>query len=555
MLPMNETIPITNATMELSECRNKWFFDEHYGCWCLEDVLYTAKADVPKFQRLSIFAPKAYMNPDGTPTEASRKVPVVFENNAAGYMQMPHTWLGGPRCYAEQYLNHGLIYVTCGCRGRESRNAEGELVGKSPISLADLKTAIRFLRHNREALPGNFDRIISVGWSAGGAMSALLGVTGDNKRYDPYLEAAGAFMDESDAVFASQIYCPIIDLEHADLAYEWCFGADKTSENCMCGPAETMTPFKEALSKELSSMYVEYINGLRLTHPQTGKALTLNSDGRSGSFYDYLMGCLNASATDFLSRLNAGRPKQAYSVADYLTGQYTFEAPAPRGGNAHHAGSGIALDERPMSLGDMMSRPPRGVPFMERKPEMIQRQGSDKRAWLSWDGRKAIISSLDDYVLSHRRRMKPCTAFDALRMDSGENHVFGSHQSDYAHFSPAVGKAIEAIHKDFPEEAAKYAAAFDVSGDAALAERVFLINPMNFIGTKEQSAQAKHYRIRVGASDADTAFTISMTLAVKLANAGYPVDYALVWDQPHSEADYPGEVLQWIDTICREKHI
>lgn len=555
MFPMNETIPITNATMKLSECRNKWFFDEHYDCWCLEDVLYTAKADVPKFQRLSIFVPKAYMNPDGTPTEASRKVPVVFENNAAGYMQMPHTWLGGPRCYAEQYLNHGLIYVTCGCRGRESRNAEGELVGKSPISLVDLKTAIRFLRHNREALPGDFDRIISVGWSAGGAMSALLGVTGDNKRYEPYLEAAGAFMDESDAVFASQIYCPIIDLEHADLAYEWCFGADKTSENCMCGPAETMTPFKEALSKELSSMYAEYINGLRLTHPQTGEALTLNSDGRSGSFYDYLMGCLNASATDFLSRLDAGSLKQAYSVTDYLTGQYTFEAPAPRGGNAHHAGSGIALDERPMSLGDMMSRPPRGVPFMERKPEMIQRQGSDKRAWLSWDGHKAIISALDDYVLSHRRRMKPCTAFDALRMDSGENHVFGSPPSDYAHFSPAVGKAIETIRKDFPEEAAQYAAAFDVSGDAALAERVFLINPMNFIDTKEQSAQAKHYRIRVGASDADTAFTISMTLAVKLANAGYPVDYALVWDQPHSEADYPGEVLQWIDAICREKHV
>lgn len=117
MFPMNDRIPITNATMELAECRDKWFFDEKYDCWCLEDVLYTPKADVPKFQRLSIFVPKVYMNPDGTPTEASRKIPVVFENNSAGYMQMPHTWLGGPRCYAEQYLNHGLIYVTCGCRG------------------------------------------------------------------------------------------------------------------------------------------------------------------------------------------------------------------------------------------------------------------------------------------------------------------------------------------------------------------------------------------------------------------------------------------------------
>ena len=39
-------------------------------------------------------------------------------------------------------------------------------------------------------------------------------------------------------------------------------------------------------------------------------------------------------------------------------------------------------------------------------------------------------------------------------------------------------------------------------------------------------------------------------LAVRLANAGLPADYALIWDQPHSEADYPGEVLQWIDEIC-----
>ncbi len=113
MVSGNETVPVTNRTMELEACRDQWTFDERFGWWCLEDILYTARADVPKFQRLSIFAPGELMHADGTPTEESRHVPVVFENNAAGYMQMPHTWLGGPRCYAEQYLKHGLIYVTC----------------------------------------------------------------------------------------------------------------------------------------------------------------------------------------------------------------------------------------------------------------------------------------------------------------------------------------------------------------------------------------------------------------------------------------------------------
>ena len=541
-------INIVNPTMELRDCRGAWFLDEKYGCWCLEDVLYTAKADVPKFQRLSVFAPKDCMNPDGTPTKASRGVPVVFENNSAGYMQMPHTWLGGPRCYAEPYLNHGLVYVTCGCRGRDSVNEKGEFVGKSPISLVDLKTALRFLRHNRAALPGDWDRVVSVGWSAGGAMSALLGVTGDNARYDRYLEDNGAFMDESDAVFAAQIYCPIIDLEHADLAYEWCFGADATCEDSPAGPAETMTPFKEALSKLLSEQYVEYVNGLNLRHPDSGAALRLNPDGRSGSFYDYLMNCLNASATMFLKRLD-----QNLTAEDYLSGGYTYEAPAPMPPMAHHAGGDAALPDKPLSLGELVSRPPKGqeVPMM--KPPMETRRGKDKRAWLNWDGKKASISDLDTYVLNHRRRMKPCTSFDKLDMDSGENQEFGDEARDYVHFNPAIGIAIRTLKKDFPSEAARYEGAFDVSDDQALAERVFLVNPLNFIGTDEQSVQAKHYRVRVGASDADTSFSVAMTLAVKLSNAGLPVDYALVWDQPHSEADYPGEVLEWIDRITKEE--
>ena len=120
-----EKVRVINATMELKECADRWTLDEQYGCWCLEDVLYTERADVPAFQRLSVFVPEQYMNSDGMPAPESRTVPIVFENNAAGYMQMPNTWLGGPRCYAEQYLKHGLIVVSCGCRGRDSRNTVG----------------------------------------------------------------------------------------------------------------------------------------------------------------------------------------------------------------------------------------------------------------------------------------------------------------------------------------------------------------------------------------------------------------------------------------------
>lgn len=564
---MNQ-INVVNHTMELSECRHAWFFDEKYRCWCLEDVLYTDRAVVPKFQRLSIFVPEPYMtdggeiNPQGEMNGYSAKtVPVIFANNSAGYMQMPHVWLEGPRCSAQQYLERGFVYVSCGNRGRETRDADGNVCGKSPVNLVDLKTAIRFLRHNRAVLPGDFNHIVSVGWSAGGAMSTLLAVTGNHADYMPFLQENGAFMDERDDVFAAQIYCPIVDLEHADLAYEWMFAADHENEASPAGPAGVMTPFQEALSEELKRRYIQYFNSLKLVNPQTQEVLCINADGRSGSGYKYLMECLDASVTDYLQRLQSGRLKETCSPADYLAGEYEYQKEAPMGrpkkdGEAPTGGfqkKEGAPAGRP-SLGDLVSRPPKGIPFKDMKPPMITVKGSDKSSWLSWDGERAHICDLDSYVRNHRRRMKPCTSFDTLNMDSGENEVFGTNEHPFMHFSKEIPEAILTLKERFPKEASKYYASFaQAKDDAELDRRIALLNPMNYIGEEMAEDAAKHYRIRVGACDADTSLTIGMTLALKLAAAGKDTDYALVWDKPHCEADYPGEVCDWIDRICRQE--
>ena len=549
--------PIVNKTPELADCRDSWFFDETYQVWCLEDILYTFKAATPKFQRMSIFVPKPYMSAPGVIDAngamgkfTSATAPVVFENNSAGYMQMPHTWLGGPRDAAGQYLRRGMVYVTCGCRGRESRDQDGNLCGKSPWALVDLKTGIRFLRHNAASIPGDLNRIISVGWSAAGAMSALISVTGNSPLYDPYLKANGAFMDEKDDVYAAQIYCPITDLDHADLAYEWQFQNDPENEASPAGPAGVMSPFQTALSKKLAAAYVEYFNRLCLKDPVTGEMLTFHEDGRCGSAYDYLMARLEDSATDFLTRLAGGKLPEPYSVEDYITGNYTRKIPAP---HAPHGPGGPEGAPRP-SLGDLVSRPPKGAAYKPFEPPMLDAPGTDKRGWLRWDGKRASISSLDDYVLNHRRRMKPCTSFDTLNMSSGENQEFGSPERDYMHYNIHIAPAISALKEQFPEEYAKYYTAFAAAdGDEELAMRRYLINPMHFIGGAQPCDAAGHYRIRVGGCDPDTAFTVSMTLALKLAEAGKDVDYALVWDMPHSPADYPGEVCDWIEAICADK--
>lgn len=572
---MIDEIQITNTTMELADCKDAWFFDETYKCWCLEDILYTPNATTPKFQRLSIFVPEPYMkehgeiNPEGTMNGyTAATVPMIFENNSAGYMQMPHTWLEGPRCYAHQYLEKGYVYITCGNRGHESRDREGRLCGKSPINLVDLKTGIRFIRHNRACIPGNMDRIISVGWSAGGAMSTLLAVTGNNENFIPYLKENGAFMEESDAVYASQIYCPIVDLEHADLAYEWLFGADKENEASPAGPAGVMTPFREALSGKLKEGYIRYFNSLELRNPENGELLQITPDGRGGSGYAYLMKKLNDAATKYLTKLKHGELPEAYSAADYLNGNYTYMAPAaPKGPEKDeadlmqgHAGPGVALQKpqigmgkkpmEPPSLGDMVSRPPKGASFHPFQPPMEEVKGKDKSFWLSWDGKNAVIKDLDSYVLNHRRRMKPCTSFDVLEKNSGENKVFGTSDQPSMHFNKEIAKAISELKEQFPEEYDRYYTEYAaVEKDEELARRIYLINPMNYIGTDEKSDTAGYCRIRVGASDADTAFTVSMTLALKLAAAGIRIDYQLVWEQPHSEADYAGEVIDWIESI------
>ena len=556
---MMENVPVINKTMELSDCKEKWIFDEKYECWCLEDILYTEKAKVPKFQRLSIFVPKPYMNENGEINRSGKmngytaeNVPVIFENNSAGYMQMPHVWLDGPRCYAKQYLDYGFVYITCGSRGSESRDENGQLCGKSPANLVDLETAIRFLRHNAADIPGDLNHIVSVGWSAGGAMSALLAVTGNNEDYIPYLKENGAFMEESDSVFAAQAYCPIVDLEHADLAYEWMFCADKENEASPAGPAGVMTPFEEALSEKLKEKYIRYFNGLKLRDPKTGKDLVIGEDGRSGSGYDYLMEKLDESASVYLKKLDNHETEEGCTAADYLMGNYEYETAVPvdRNGKKNEEEKGD-----PPSLGDLVSRPPEGVKYREFGPKMVMAKGKPKQEWLKWDGVKAHICSLDSYVQNHRRRMKPCTSFDTLGMDSGENRVFGSPEDHFMHFNQDIADAVLSLKEEFPEEYELYYEAYEkAKHDSGLKRRVYLLNPLNYIGREESSSQAEYYRIRVGTMDADTSLTVSMTLALKLMGAGKKVDYELVWDKPHCEADYPGEICRWIGEITGRRN-
>ncbi|MEV6509631.1 subtype B tannase [Streptomyces sp. NPDC051642] len=263
-----------------------------YHFW--KAITYVAKPVDATYQSLNVSVP---VEIDGTAVDATN-APILFANSVGGYMPSSvadATGIGGGSASAgpgagapsggtsssagpapsasasnatgatngtggalstNQFLAlaAGYVVVEPGARGRTLKNSGGEYYGTAPAAIVDLKAAVRYVRSNKGRIPGNVERIVSAGTSAGGALSSLLGASGDSPIYDTYLKALGA-ADASDAIFATGAWCPITDLEHADGAYEWNWGANDLSTGKLVD---------QTVSKALQSQFAEYEAGLKL---------------------------------------------------------------------------------------------------------------------------------------------------------------------------------------------------------------------------------------------------------------------------------------------------
>ena len=263
-----------------------------------EQVVYCTNPSVKSKQCLNIYVPEEYMEADGTLNEQGsagsytcETAPILYINSVGAYLgkapykisESTETTAGANGWYYE-YLKEGYVLVFAGALGRADYDKENGNVstGKAPVGLACLKAGLRFLRYNEENLPGDLDKIISNGMSAGGAMSTLIAVSGNSTEFDSYLEEMGAAMDQTDDVYAAQIYCPITDLEHADFAYEWYYQSDTSSSYYT-----KLTDFEKELSSLFADSYVSYFNGLGIT--VDGTAYTIDEGGTTGTFTDWIM--------------------------------------------------------------------------------------------------------------------------------------------------------------------------------------------------------------------------------------------------------------------------
>ncbi|MBQ7697409.1 MAG: carboxylesterase family protein [Paludibacteraceae bacterium] len=229
-----------------------------------ERLYYVTNVEDSAYQYLNIYVPQG----------ADEQTPIFLRTYVGGYMaakaQRPKASDASGRA-----LQEGYVVVVPGTRGRNSR-VGNTYTGRAPKAILDLKAAIRYLRRFDAQIAGNTERIITDGTSAGGAMSALMGGTGNHPDYEPMLQAMGA-ADERDDVFAAVCFCPITDLDHADMAYEWLYnGTRHLSSNSASGQSSIL-----AVSGELAAQFPAYLESLDLYTPD-GTPL------RADNYLDYI---------------------------------------------------------------------------------------------------------------------------------------------------------------------------------------------------------------------------------------------------------------------------
>ncbi len=293
-----------------------------------ENISYCKYPIDTAYQKMNIYIPEAYFNGESINGYTAETAPVFYPNQVGGYMPAkPATFIPEddrmqmserPNTVAFM-LSKGYVVASAGARGRTLQDPNGKYTGKSPAAIVDLKAGIRYLKYNDSQMPGDANKIITNGTSAGGAMSSLLGATGNHPDYEPYLKELGA-AEATDDVFAAQCYCPIINLEHADMAYEWQFNGVNTFEKREWGTPNVsvvdLTEEQIQVSNDLIAEFPSYVNSLNLKD-KDGNLLTLDEDG-NGLFKEWVKGYVLSSAQ---TALDQGSDLSSFSWIEFKDGK------------------------------------------------------------------------------------------------------------------------------------------------------------------------------------------------------------------------------------------
>ena len=349
-------------------------------------------------QYMNIYVPEEYFNNGTINGYNTQTAPIFMPNAVGGYMpsqaMTPKVENGKPNSvlYA---LSRGYVVASPATRGRTNKASDGNFIGKAPAVIVDLQAATAYLHANDSTMPGNANRIITNGTSAGGAVSLLQGATGNNSDFQPYLQALGAATAATN-VYAVSAYAPITNLDAADMAYEWSYKGITSFNKVTMGQGElpqanvggnTAPPQRTmqrvnlnaddvAYSNLLSEHFPEYVNNLQL-HDSMGRVLKLDKNG-NGTFKNYVKAFIIDAANKAQAK-GTDLSKHTYLVRDNKSG---------------------AIKD------------------------------------INWEAYNQFVS-----------RSKAPGAFDSRSNDSGENNLFGTSATDNNHFTITA-----ALHDTTPNQ-------------------------------------------------------------------------------------------------------
>ena len=290
-------------------------------------------------QYMNIYVPEEYFNNGTINGYNTQTAPIFMPNAVGGYMpsqaMTPKMENGKPNSvlYA---LSRGYVVASPATRGRTNKASDGNFIGKAPAVIVDLQAATAYLHANDSAMPGNANRIITNGTSAGGGVSLLQGATGNSSDFQPYLQALGAATAATN-VYAVSAYAPITNLDAADMAYEWSYNGISSFNKVTMSPGELPqanvggTPAQPqrtmqrvnlnaddlSYSKMLSEHFPDYVNNLQL-RDSLGRVLKLDKNG-NGTFKNYVKEFIVAAANKAAAK-GTDLSKHTYLVRDNKTG-------------------------------------------------------------------------------------------------------------------------------------------------------------------------------------------------------------------------------------------
>ena len=349
-------------------------------------------------QYMNIYVPEEYFNNGTVNGYNTQTAPIFMPNAVGGYMpsqaMTPKVENGKPNSvlYA---LSRGYVVASPATRGRTNKASDGNFIGKAPAVIVDLQAATAYLHANDSTMPGNANRIITNGTSAGGAVSLLQGAAGNSSDFQPYLQALGAATAATN-VYAVSAYCPITNLDAADMAYEWSYKGITSFNKVTMGQGElpqanvggnsappqrtiqrvNLNADDVAYSNLLSEHFPEYVNNLQL-HDSMGRVLKLDKNG-NGTFKNYVKAFIIDAANKAQAK-GTDLSKHTYLVRDNKTG----------------------------TIKD-----------------------------INWEAYNQFVS-----------RSKAPGAFDSRSNDSGENNLFGTSATDNNHFTITA-----ALHDTTPNQ-------------------------------------------------------------------------------------------------------